>query len=242
MKLFFLTFIPFLFFIAFGCSKERTKIGRDNQYFENSIDSGIISKKQAIPIRRLKFDIQINPDSVQITHYAVVGTTLGSFTIALFGKDAPRTVNNFVKLARSGYFNQTLIHRIAKNFLIQMGDGNTRFPSKKDEWGKGGKSIYGGYFADELNPNTYIYRTGYTYGTVAMANSGPNKNLSQFFICLDEAQYLEKKYSIFGKVVEGMDVVEQIEKQEIIPYKFDSSDGTPKTPIKILSIKILNNK
>lgn len=241
MKVSLSIFILFLF-LTFGCNKEKVEANRDDQNFENSIDSGIISKKQTIPVKKLKFDIQINPDSVQITHYAVVNTTLGSFTIALFGQDAPKTVNNFVKLARSGYFNQTLIHRIAKNFLIQMGDGNTRFLSKKDEWGKGGKSIYGGYFPDELNPNTYIYRTGYTYGTVAMANSGPNKNLSQFFISLDEAQYLERKYSIFGKVVEGMDVVEQIERQEIIPYKFDSSDGTPKNPIKILSIKILNNK
>lgn len=241
MKVFFLIFVVLLL-TTFGCNNEKTKIDKNDQNFESSIDSGIISQKQAIPVKKLKFDIQINPDSVQITHYAVVNTTLGSFTIALFGQDAPKTVNNFVRLARSGYFNQTLIHRIAKNFLIQMGDGNTRFLSKKDEWGKGGKSIYGGYFDDELNPNTYIYRTGYTYGTVAMANSGPNKNLSQFFICLDEAQYLEKKYSIFGKVVEGMDVVEQIEKQEIVPYKFDSTDGIPKTPIKILSVKILNNE
>lgn len=241
MKIFLLIFIPFLL-LAFGCNREKVEVSKNDQNFENSIDSGIISKGRTIPMKKLKFDIQINPDSVRITHYAIVNTTLGSFTIALFGQDAPKTVNNFVKLARSGYFNQTLIHRIAKNFLIQMGDGNTRFLSKKDEWGKGGKSIYGGYFPDELNPNTYTYRTGYTYGTVAMANSGPNKNLSQFFVCLDEAQYLERKYSIFGKVVEGMDVVEQIEKQEIIPYKFDSSDGIPKNPIKILSIKILNNK
>ncbi len=241
MKLSLFTFI-LVALLIWGCNREGTKEQKGNQNFESSIDSGIISPKQALPVKKLKFDIQINPDSVQITHYAVVNTTFGSFTIALFGQDAPKTVNNFVKLAKSGYFNQTLIHRIAKNFLVQMGDGSTRFLSKKGEWGKGGKSIYGGYFADELNPNTYSFRTGYTYGTVAMANSGPNKNLSQFFICLDEAQYLEKKYTIFGKVVEGMDVVEQIETQEIISYKFDTLDGTPKHPIKILSIKILNNK
>lgn len=201
-----------------------------------------IADDKVIPLKNLKFDIELNPDSVSITHFATLKTNFGQITIALFGNDAPKTVKNFVKLAKSGYYNRTLIHRIAKNFLIQMGDGNTKYNSKKYLWGTGGKSIYGTYIPDELNPNSYIYRTGYTYGTVAAANSGPNKNLSQFFICLEEAEDLERKYTIFGKVIEGMDVIEKIANQPINPYPFDSSDGTPIHPIKILSISITKNK
>lgn len=201
-----------------------------------------IAPDKVIPLKNLKFDIELNPDSVSITHFATLKTNFGQIAIALFGNDAPKTVKNFVILAKSGYYNGTLIHRIAKNFLIQMGDGNTKYHSKKHLWGTGGKSIYGTYFLDELNPNSYIYRTGYTYGTVALANSGPNKNLSQFFICLEEAEDLDRKYTIFGKVIEGMDVIEKIANQPINPYPFDSSDGTPIHPIKILSISITKNK
>jgi peptidyl-prolyl cis-trans isomerase-like 1 len=221
---------------ACSCSRTKEKVGARSSA---SLDTNDKNYREAVPVSKLKFDIQVNPDSIKITEYAILRTSFGNITIALYGNDAPKTVKNFIGLARSGYYNGTLIHRIAKNFLIQMGDGSTRFPSKKNEWGKGGKSIYGGYFPDEINPNLLIYKIGYTYGTVAMANSGPNKNLSQFFICLDEAQYLEKKYTIFGKVVEGMDVVEKISEQEIIPYKFDSSDGTPKNPIKLLKVEIV---
>lgn len=205
---------------------------------KQDVDTTQQSYKEAMPVSKLKFDIQLNPDSIKITHYATIKTNFGDIRIALYGKDAPRTVNNFVTLAKRGYFNQTLIHRIAKNFLIQMGDGTTRYPLKRDEWGKGGASIYGGYFPDEINPNSILYKVGYTYGTIAMANSGPNKNLSQFFICLDEAIDLDKKYTIFGKVLEGYDVIEKIEQEEIIPYKFDSLDGTPKRPIKIIKITV----
>lgn len=200
------------------------------------------SYNEVVPVSKLKFDIQLNPDSVKITHYALLKTSLGDIKIALYGNDAPKTVKNFITLAKQNYFDNTLIHRVAKNFLIQMGDGTTKYPSKRSEWGKGGKSIYGGYFPDEINPNSILYKVGYTYGTVAMANSGPNKNLSQFFICLDEAIELDKKYTIFGKVVDGFDVLDKIEQQEIIPFKFDSLDGIPKNPIKIFDVQVVENK
>lgn len=216
--------------------------GSQDRLPNKSLDTNNTNYREVSPVSQLKFDIQLNPDSIRITHFATIRTSFGDIKIALYGEDAPKTVNNFVSLARQGYFNNTLIHRIAKNFLIQMGDGNTRFPSKRDEWGKGGKSIYGGYFPDEINPNSLIYKVGYTYGTIAMANSGPNKNLSQFFICLDEARDLEKKYTIFGKVVDGFDVIDKIEQQDILPFKFDSLDGTPKKPIKILKVLVQENK
>ncbi len=227
-----------LLFILPACKKPNNNMNQNENYPE--IENNQLLER-AVPLKKLRLDIQLNLDSVKITHYAVVKTSLGNFTIALFGEEAPKTARNFVQLAKQGYYNNTLIHRVAKNFLIQMGDGNTKYLSKKNEWGKGGKSIYKGYFPDEINPNSYIYRLGYVYGTVAMANNGPNKNLSQFFICLDEAQFLDKKYTIFGKVVEGFETLEEIEKQEIIPFKFDSLDGTPKKPIKVHSITIFKN-
>ncbi|MCX7909132.1 MAG: peptidylprolyl isomerase [Ignavibacteria bacterium] len=238
MKLGFIFLISLLLF-ANACKKAN----ESNSYSsKNNLDTTDKTYKEVIPVSKLKFDIQLNPDSIKITHYATLRTTFGDIKIALYGEDAPKTVKNFVSLARQGYFDNTLIHRVAKNFLIQMGDGNTKYISKRNEWGKGGKSIYSGYFKDEINLNSILYKVGYTYGTVAMANSGPNKNLSQFFICLDEAIELDKKYTIFGKVVEGFDVIDKIEMQEIIPFKFDSLDGIPKNPIKINKVLISENK
>lgn len=231
------------FILILGCHKKSNQSTDNNNILLSDMDStSTIANHKIIPLKTLRFDIELNSDSVIITHFATLKTNFGQITIALFGVDAPKTVKNFVKLSKSGYYNGTLVHRIAKNFLIQMGDGNTKYHSKKHLWGTGGRSIYGTYFSNELNPNSYIYRTGYTYGTVAMANSGPNKNLSQFFICLEEAEDLDRKYTIFGKVIKGMDIVEKIANQPINPYPFDSSDGTPIHSIKILSISIANNK
>lgn len=226
--------------VSFISCKESKQV--EENLSNKSLDTNNRNYREVSPVSQLKFDIQLNPDSIKITHFATIKTSFGDIKIALYGEDAPKTVKNFVTLARQGYYNNTLIHRIAKNFLIQMGDANTRYQSKKDEWGKGGRSIYGGYFPDEINPNSIIYKVGYTFGTVAMANSGPNKNLSQFFICLDEARELDKKYTIFGKVVDGFDVIGKIEQQDIIPFKFDSLDGTPKKPIKILKVIIKENQ
>lgn len=231
-----LVFIFFSLVLVASCKKRK-----ESDFPKAKVDTTENSYQEVIPLTKLKFDIQLNPDSIKITHFALIKTSLGDIKVALYGLDAPKTTKNFITLARQGYFNNTLIHRIAKNFLIQMGDGTTRLPSKRNEWGKGGKSIYGGYFPDEINPNSLLYKVGYTYGTVAMANSGPNKNLSQFFICLDEAIDLDKKYTIFGKVLEGFDVIDKIEQQEILPFKFDSLDGIPKNPIKIQRISIFDN-
>jgi len=132
--------------------------------------------------------MSINPDK---DYTAVIDTTAGRFTIKLLPKDAPLAVNNFVFLARQGFYNGVKIHRIIKNFVIQTGDpvGN----------GTGGP----GYrFNDEKVTRDY------KPGTVAMANAGPNTNGSQFFICLaDLSTRLPKNYTIFGEVIDGMDVV-----------------------------------
>jgi cyclophilin family peptidyl-prolyl cis-trans isomerase len=171
----------------------------------------------------------------KVTHTAVIKTNLGDIEVELYGDDAPKTVANFVGLANKGFYNGILFHRVAPGFVIQAGDPKTKQDSLRRMWGTGGESIYGGDFADELNPNAPSYKRGYVEGALAMANRGPNTNTSQFFITLAEVG-LQKNYTIFGKVTKGMDVVHKIEHVELV-------DGSvPKEPVKIISVttKALN--
>lgn len=134
---------------------------------------------------------------------AVLNTNKGDITIELFATGAPNTVANFVKLAKSGFYNETKFHRVIKNFMIQGGDPLSKDDSQIARWGTGDP----GYsFADEIHLNNRNAR-----GTIAMANSGPNTNGSQFFINVADNNFLDTKHTIFGKVIEGMDVVSKIE-------------------------------
>ncbi len=151
----------------------------------------------------------------------VVETTKGVFEIELFPEDAPKTVKNFIELTRRGYYDSVLVHRVAKGFIIQAADPTGT--------GAGGTSIYGKTFEDELNPATPSYQRGYVRGTVAMANSGPNTNTSQFFIMLRD-NALPHNYTIFGRVIKGMDVVDTIASVDIDPV-FTPTDGRPKEDI-----------
>jgi cyclophilin family peptidyl-prolyl cis-trans isomerase len=127
------------------------------------------------------------------SHTATLHTNLGDVEIELFAEEAPQTVNNFVFLAREGYFDGVVFHRVVPGFVIQGGDPTGT--------GRGGP----GYrFRDELD-----HRRQYTRGTVAMANAGPNTNGSQFFICLQDVG-LPHAYTIFGQVTSGMDAVDTI--------------------------------
>ncbi len=138
-------------------------------------------------------EMQIDPEA---SYKATMNTNKGSFTIELLPGEAPKTVNNFVCLARAGYFDGTPFHRILDGFVIQGGD-----PTGTGTGGPGYR------FEDE--PVTREYVTG----TVAMANAGPNTNGSQFFVVLADLQgRLPKNYTIFGQVSEGLDVVEQLGK------------------------------
>jgi cyclophilin family peptidyl-prolyl cis-trans isomerase len=160
---------------------------------------------------------------------AIIETSMGSIEIDLYLEDAPKTVDNFVRLAEKKYFDGLLFHRVARGFVIQGGDplGN----------GSGGQSIYGKPFEDELNPSTPSYKQGYVKGTVAMANRGPNTNTSQFFIVLSDAPWLPKNYTIFGKVVHGMEVAEKIGQVEIIP-QLGPNDGKPKVDVVMKKVTI----
>jgi cyclophilin family peptidyl-prolyl cis-trans isomerase len=171
---------------------------------------------------------------------ALVETSMGSFEIELYPNDAPKTVENFVKLAEQKFFDGQRFHRVAKNFVIQAGDDKSKDVKKKNEWGRGGKSIWGREFEDELNPNAPSYQAGYLRGVVAMANRGPNTNTSQFFIMLRDNPGMPKNYTIFGKVIKGMDVVEKIGQVEIEPI-MGPNDGRPKVDVVIKKIRIVRS-
>jgi len=160
----------------------------------------------------------------------LIETTKGNIELELFASDAPKTVANFTGLAEQGYYNGVIFHRIAKNFVIQGGDSTGT--------GMGGRSIYGKVFDDELDPNTPSYQAGYLRGTVAMANRGPNTNTSQFFIMLNDIPQMPKAYTIFGKVMKGMDVVDSIAAVPIIP-QMGPMDGKPKADIVMKKVTVL---
>ena len=126
---------------------------------------------------------------------AIIETTKGRIVIELYSDKAPKTVENFVTLARKGFYNGIIFHRIIPGFMVQTGDPTGT--------GRGGP----GYnFADEFAPDL----THKTAGTVSMANAGPNTNGSQFFITLAPTPWLDGKHAIFGTVIEGQNVVDQI--------------------------------
>jgi len=165
------------------------------------------------------------PPEMQIdvskTYTAKVETNKGDFTIQLLPSEAPLAVNNFVCLAKAGFFDNTPIHRIVAGFVIQGGD-----PTGTGRGGPGYK------FNDE--PISLDYEKG----TVAMANAGPNTNGSQFFVVLDDLRgKLGKNYTIFGKVSDGIDSVDTLGR---VPTKVGSSGekSTPAEPVTIEKVTI----
>ncbi len=148
----------------------------------------------------------------ETTEYMItLKTSMGEIRFELYAEDAPKTVENFVKLANEGYYNGLTFHRVIKGFMIQGGDpncGSTRSPqvAPAGPCGAGGP---GYQFEDELNPETPSYKEGYKRGVVAMANAGPSTNGSQFFITLEDTP-LPHNYTIFGKVIEGQGIVDAI--------------------------------
>lgn len=148
----------------------------------------------------------IDTNSVMAVTTAVMTTNKGVITLEFYPEDAPKTVANFVKLAKEGFYNGVRFHRVIKGFMIQGGDINSKEISKIDIWGQGGP---GYQFADEINATSELYKTGYKRGVIAMANSGPNTNGSQFFI-MHQDYPLPPSYTIFGKVTAGLETVDAI--------------------------------
>ena len=129
----------------------------------------------------------------------VLETNQGDIEIKLMNDVAPKACENFVGLINKGYYDGIAFHRVIKGFMIQGGDPT--------ETGRGGESIWGKSFEDEVKNNVTFNKPG----ILAMANSGPNTNGSQFFITTVETPWLNMKHTIFGEVVSGYDVVENIE-------------------------------
>ena len=164
-------------------------------------------------------DMNLNTDS---TYSAVIKTNFGEMTVEFFTDDSPLTVNNFITLSKDGYYDNVIFHRVISGFMIQGGD-----PSGT---GHGDYGKYPGYeFEDELNN-----QRPYEKGILAMANRGPDTNGSQFFIM--HADYpLPYSYTIFGKVTDGIEVVDKIASVET-----DSTDK-PTEDIVISTVEILEN-
>lgn len=201
-------FIVFLFFWFFT-SKKTEKV---------EVEHGNILENQTKQMTKL------SPPEIEIdkskTYQAVLETDKGEITIDLFVQKTPLTVNNFVYLARKGFYNQTFFHRVIEGFMIQGGDPNGD--------GTGGP----GYkFDDEP------FEGEYERGVVAMANAGPNTNGSQFFI-MHQDYPLPKNYVIFGKVTRGMEVVDQIA-SSAVETGLSGENSTPVEPTVIKKATIV---
>jgi cyclophilin family peptidyl-prolyl cis-trans isomerase len=154
-------------------------------------------------------------------YHALLNTNKGEILIKLFADEVPVTVNNFVFLSEQGFYTDVPFHRVINGFMIQTGD-----PTGTGMGGPGYR------FDDELVTRDY------TPGKVAMANAGPNTNGSQFFIVhADLTNRLPKNYTIFGEVVEGMDVVDAIANVPVGPSRAGEM-SSPEEEVKIISVKI----
>ena len=157
---------------------------------------------------------------------AVIETTYGVIVIQLFPDVAPGHVDNFVRLANEGYYDGTTFHRVIPGFMIQGGDPNSKDDDRSND-GQGGHSANG--------PNTFVnaeFSQDLTHkrGILSMARAqDPNSAGSQFFIVVADSNFLDQQYSIFGEVIEGMDVADKI-----VNVKKDSADN----PLEKITMKV----
>ncbi|ROT34725.1 peptidyl-prolyl cis-trans isomerase-like 1 [Sodiomyces alkalinus F11] len=133
-----------------------------------------------------------------MTTNVALDTSMGTILLELYTDHAPKTCTNFTTLARRGYYDNTIVHRVIPNFMAQAGDPTGT--------GRGGTSIYGDTFADEIHPA--LRHTG--AGVLSMANAGPNTNGSQFFLTLAPTPWLDGKHAIFGRVKSGLAVLRRM--------------------------------
>jgi len=150
-----------------------------------------------------------------------IETTQGTITVALKPEAAPKAVENFIRLSQNDYYNGLIFHRIIKNFMIQGGDPTGT--------GRGGESVYGKPFEDEISPSLKFDKPG----LLAMANAGPKTNGSQFFITTASTPWLNGKHTIFGEVIEGYDIVKKLESTPV------NGQDRPVVPPKIIKITLM---
>jgi cyclophilin family peptidyl-prolyl cis-trans isomerase len=140
----------------------------------------------------------------------VIETVKGTITIETYPSEAPKTVENFIKLVKSNFYNRQHFHRVEKNFVVQVGDPNSRDLKQKDIWGQHGNG-------QPIGVAEISKKLAHKKGSVGMAHAGdPTKADSQFYITLTPKKSLDGKYAIFGQVTSGMDVVEKIEVGDLI--------------------------
>lgn len=177
---------------------------------ENSTSSTVTNKEEQMNEKQAPDTL---PASERVGKKARFETSEGSFTIDLFGDKAPKTVSNFITLAKDGFYNGLIFHRVISGFMIQGGDpqGN----------GTGGPDYK---FEDEFDDSLTFAKPG----MLAMANSGPNTNGSQFFITVAATTWLNNKHTVFGQVTEGYNVVEKISKVQV---------GASDKPVETVTIK-----
>jgi len=160
---------------------------------------------------------------------AVLETTMGQIVLGFYPDDAPNHVENFKKLAKEGVYNGVLFHRVIPGFVIQGGDPKTADPSTpKEMYGTGGT---GNMLQAEFNDNPH------QHGTLSMARAqDPNSADAQFYICLGRIPHLDGKYTVFGEVLKGLDVVDAIGAVET------EFRDIPVTPVRIESVTIIAKK
>jgi cyclophilin family peptidyl-prolyl cis-trans isomerase len=147
-------------------------------------------------------------ESIPATQATIV-TSKGNITFELYRDQAPLTTANFLNLAKDGFYDGIVFHRVIPDFMAQVGDPKTKDPALQAQWGTGGP----GYsIADEFGPGLKHD----SEGIVSMANSGPNTGGSQFFITYGPTTWLDGKHAIFGKVTQGLDVLNQITQGDTI--------------------------
>lgn len=172
--------------IVVACSSDKKDVIDENKTNLNKSNSTEVKVKELMTL---------NDNEILV---AEINTTMGEIEIELFPQKTPKTVENFVGLATKGYYDGIIFHRVIDQFMIQGGDPTGT--------GTGGQSYFGGSFEDEFHSDLKHN----TPGILSMANAGPNTNGSQFFITLVPTPWLDGKHSVFGKVINGMDIVSTI--------------------------------
>ena len=170
------------------------------------------------------------PPAATTNEVAVIKTTAGEMVVEFWPDVAPKHVENFKKLARQGFYDGTAFHRIIKGFMIQGGDPNTKDPNKEDSYGSGGP---GHSVNAEFNDRKHVR------GVLSMARSAnPNSAGSQFFLMLGDAPSLDNKYTAFGKLIKGDEVLGKIGDTPVGPNR-SGEMSKPKERIEVQSVKIV---